>query len=203
MTPDPPSTSSDTTPTLPVTGDADADALLATDPLALLVGMLLDQQVPMEWAFRGPLSLKARLGGTLDAGAIAAMPVDDFVAVFSAKPALHRFPGSMGKRTHALCSFIVDNYDGDAARIWTGVASGDDLLARLSALPGFGPEKARIFLALLAKRFDVRPAGWEQAAAPFSDSTPRSVADIDSPETLARVRAWKKAQKAKGKTKSD
>ena len=188
---------------LPVTGDADADALLATDPLALLIGMLLDQQVPMEWAFRGPLSLKARLGTNLDAGAIAAMPVDDLVAVFSAKPALHRFPGSMAKRTHALCTHIVERYDGDAANIWAGAGSGDELLARLSDLPGFGQEKAKIFLALLAKRFGVRPTGWEQAAAPFSDSTPRSVADIDSPETLARVREWKRAQKAQGKTKAD
>jgi uncharacterized HhH-GPD family protein len=188
---------------LPVTGDADADALLATDPLALLIGMLLDQQVPMEWAFRGPLSLKARLGTNLDAGAIAAMPVDDLVAVFSAKPALHRFPGSMAKRTHALCTHIVEHYDGDAANIWAGAGSGDELLARLSDLPGFGTEKAKIFLALLAKRFGVRPAGWEQAAAPFSDSTPRSVADIDSPETLARVREWKRAEKAQGKTKAD
>jgi len=188
---------------LPVTGDADADALLATDPLALLIGMLLDQQVPMEWAFRGPLSLKARLGTNLDAGAIAAMPVDDLVAVFSAKPALHRFPGSMAKRTHALCTHIVEHYDGDAANIWAGAGSGDELLARLSDLPGFGKEKAKIFLALLAKRFGVKPAGWEQAAAPFSDSTPRSVADIASPETLARVREWKRAQKAQGKTKAD
>ena len=188
---------------LPVTGDADADALLATDPLALLIGMLLDQQVPMEWAFRGPLSLKARLGTNLDAGAIAAMPVDDLVAVFSAKPALHRFPGSMAKRTHALCTHIVEHYDGDAANIWAGAGSGDELLARLSGLPGFGQEKAKIFLALLAKRFGVQPTGWEQAAAPFSDSTPRSVADIDSPETLARVREWKRAQKAQGKTKAD
>jgi uncharacterized HhH-GPD family protein len=188
---------------LPVTGDADADALLATDPLALLIGMLLDQQVPMEWAFRGPLSLKARLGTNLDAGAIAAMPVNDLVAVFSAKPALHRFPGSMAKRTHALCTHIVEHYDGDAANIWAGAGSGDELLARLSDLPGFGTEKAKIFLALLAKRFGVQPTGWEQAAAPFSDSTPRSVADIDSPETLARVREWKRAQKAQGKTKAD
>ena len=137
---------------LPVTGDADADALLATDPLALLIGMLLDQQVPMEWAFRGPLSLKARLGGKLDAGAIAAMPVDDLVAVFSAKPALHRFPGSMAKRTHALCAHIVERYDGDAANIWAGAGTGDELLARLSGLPGFGEEKAKIFLAILGKR---------------------------------------------------
>jgi uncharacterized HhH-GPD family protein len=190
-------------PALPVTGDAAADALLVSDPLALLVGMLLDQQVPMEWAFRGPFRLKERLGGTLDAGAIAAMPIDDVVAVFSEKPALHRFPGAMAKRTHALCTHLVDHYDGDAANVWTGAASGAELFERLSGLPGFGAEKAKIFLALLAKRLGVRPAGWEEAARPFSDSTPRSVADIDSPESLARVREWKKAQKARGRSKAD
>ena len=190
-------------PVLAVTGDPDADALLVSDPLALLIGMLLDQQVPMEWAFRGPSTLKLRLGGNLDAPAIAAMPVDDVVAVFSAKPALHRFPGAMAKRTHALCTHLVDHYGGDAANVWKDAASGAELLDRLSALPGYGLEKAKIFLALLAKRLGVRPPGWEAAAAPFSDSTPRSVADIDSPESLARVREWKRAQKAKGKTKAD
>jgi uncharacterized HhH-GPD family protein len=190
-------------PVIAVTGDADADALLSSDPLALLIGMLLDQQVPMEWAFRGPLTLRERLGGTLDASAIAAMPVDDLVAVFSAKPALHRFPGSMAKRTHALCGHLVDHYDGDAANVWRDAPDGAELFRRLSALPGYGAEKARIFLAILGKRFGVRPPGWEEAARPFSDSTPRSVADIDSPESLARVREWKRAQKAKGRTKAD
>jgi len=197
------STASSTAPTLPVTGDAEADALLVSDPLALLIGMLLDQQVPMEWAFRGPLRLKERLGGTLDAGAIAAMPVDDVIAVFSAKPALHRFPGAMAKRTHALCVHLVDEYGGQPEKVWTEATTGDELFDRLAALPGFGREKAKIFLALLAKRLGVRPEGWEVAAEPFSDSTPRSVADIDSPESLARVREWKKAQKAKGKGKAD
>ena len=192
-----------TSPTLAITGDPDADALLVADPLALTIGMLLDQQVPMEWAFRGPATLKARLGGRLDATEIAAMPEAELVAVFSAKPALHRFPGSMGKRTHALCRFLVDEYDGDAAAVWTGARSGADLLARVRALPGFGEEKAKIFCAMLAKRFGVKPRGWAQATAPFSDKTPRSVADIDSPESLARVRAWKKAQKAAGKSKQD
>jgi uncharacterized HhH-GPD family protein len=190
-------------PVLPVTGDAEADALLVSDPLALLIGMLLDQQVPMEWAFRGPSRLKERLGGTLDAGAIAAMPVDDVVAVFSEKPALHRFPGAMAKRTHALCAHLVDHYDGDAANVWKGAATGAELFERLSGLPGFGAEKAKIFEALLAKRLGVRPPGWEEAAQPFSDTTPRSVADIDSAESLARVREWKRAQKARGKSKSD
>jgi uncharacterized HhH-GPD family protein len=165
--------------------------------------MLLDQQVPMEWAFRGPLKLKERLGGTLDAGAIAAMPVDDLVAVFSAKPALHRFPGAMAKRTHALCTQLVERYDGDAANVWKGATTGADLFERLSGLPGYGAEKAKIFLALLAKRFGVQPAGWEEAARPFSDSSPRSVADIDSAESLARVRDWKRTQKALGRSKSD
>jgi uncharacterized HhH-GPD family protein len=190
-------------PVLAVTGDPDADRLLVEDPLALLIGMLLDQQVPMEWAFRGPARLRERLGGTLDANAIAAMSEDDVVAVFQEKPALHRFPGSMGKRTYALCRYLADEYGGDAAAVWTGVTSGAELLARVEALPGFGTEKAKIFVALLAKRFGVRPAGWEEAAAPFSDSAPRSVADIDSAEALEQVRAWKKAQKAAGKTKRD
>jgi len=190
-------------PTFAITGDADADALLGRDPLALLIGMLLDQQVPMAWAFRGPAALQQRLGAPLDANAIAAMTEDDVVALFSAKPALHRFPGSMGKRTHALCRYLAEEYGGDAAAVWTGVQTGDELLARIRALPGFGEEKAKIFVALLAKRFGVRPRGWEAAAAPFSDATPRSVADIDSPEALERVRAWKKAQKAAGKRKQD
>lgn len=189
-------------PQIPVTGDPDADRLLAENPLALLIGMLLDQQVPMEWAFRGPATLKARLGG-LDARAIAEMSPDALDAVFRAKPALHRFPGSMAKRTHTLAQHLVDEYHGDAAAVWRDVTSGDELFARLVALPGFGAEKAKIFQALLAKRLGVRPDGWEQAAAPFSDDTPRSVADIDSPETLARVRDWKRTQKRRGKTKAD
>ena len=192
-----------TTPTLAVTGDAAADRLLVEEPLALVIGMVLDQQVPMEWAFKGPTTLKARLGGRLDAHEIAAMPEAEFVAVCSEKPAIHRFPGSMGKRTHQLCRYLVDEYDGDAAAVWTDAKSGAALLARVQALPGFGDEKAKIFVAMLAKRFGVTPRGWKQATAPFSDSTPRSVADIGSPEALQRVRAWKKAQKAAGKSKQD
>jgi uncharacterized HhH-GPD family protein len=188
--------------TLPVTGDADADRLLATDPFALLLGMLLDQQVPMEWAFRGPATLRDRLGG-LDARAIASMPVDDVDAVFRAKPALHRYPGSMAKRTHALAEHVVEHYDGDAAAIWTTAADATVLLARLRALPGFGEEKAKIFLAVLGKRLRVAPQGWEDVAVPFSDGEPRSIADIDSPEALERVRAFKQAKKAKGKGKAD
>jgi uncharacterized HhH-GPD family protein len=192
-----------TTVAMPVTGDPDADRLLVTDPLALLIGMLLDQQVPMEWAFRGPATLRDRLGGTLDASAIAAMGSEDVVAVFSAKPALHRFPAAMGARAHALCAHVVAEYGGDAGAIWRGVHDPAVLLARIRALPGFGEEKAKIFLAILGKRLKVAPAGWEELAAPFSDDTPRSVADIDSPAALGRVREWKRAQKAAGKSKAD
>ena len=190
-------------PTFPVTGDEAADLLLVTDPLALLIGMLLDQQVPMEWAFRSPSTLKQRLGSRFDAAAIAAMEPEDLVAVFCAKPALHRYPAAMARRVHELCVHLVDRYDGDAARIWTDATSGDELFARLCSLPGFGMEKSRIFLALLAKRLGYRPAGWEERAGPFADDVPRSVADIDSRESLARVRAWKKEQKAQGKSKAD
>ena len=191
------------TAVVPVTGDPQADELLATDPLALLIGMLLDQQVPMEWAFGAPLKLRDRLGGRLDAAEIAALDPERLAAVFKGPPALHRFPGAMGTRTQALCQHLVDDYGGDAAAVWTGAADGRELVRRLRALPGFGGEKAKIFAALLAKRFGVRPAGWEEATAPFSDDEPRSVADIDSAETLQRVRSWKKAMKAQGKGKSD
>jgi uncharacterized HhH-GPD family protein len=192
-----------TEPTLPVTGDAEADTLLADDPLALMIGMLLDQQVPMEWAFSGPLRLKERLGGRLDAADIASRDPGELEQLFKGPPALHRYPGSMAKRTQALCQHLVDHHGGDAADVWTGVDDGRELVRRVKALPGYGGEKAKIFTALLAKRFGVRPAGWEEAAAPFSDDEPRSVADIDSAETLQRVRSWKKAMKAAGKGKTD
>ena len=191
------------TDVVPVTGDPEANRLLAEDPLALMIGMLLDQQIPMEWAFAGPLKLRDRLGGRLDAAEIAALDPGRLEAVFKGPPALHRFPGSMGKRTQALCQHLVDDYDGDAAAVWTGVDDGRELLRRVKALPGFGGEKSKIFTALLAKRFGVRPPGWEEAAAPFSDAEPRSVADIDSAESLQRVRAWKKMMKAQKKAKTD
>ena len=188
------------TGTLAVTGDPDADGLLNTDPLALLIGMPLDQQVPMEWAFRGPATLLDRLG-SLDAATVAAMDPDKLDATCRAKPAVHRFPGSMAKRIQALCQHVVDNYDGDAARLWETAGSGAELRRRLVALPGYGDEKAMIFTAVLAKRMGVKPDGWQEAAGPFADDTPRSVADINGPEALATVREWKKAQKAAGKTK--
>jgi uncharacterized HhH-GPD family protein len=192
-----------TTGSLPVTGEAEADRLLVENPLALLIGMLLDQQVPMEWAFRGPLSLKERLGGSLDAEAIAALGPDKVEAIFRDKPAMHRYPGSMGKRTHALCAYIVEHYSGDAGAIWRDAPSGAEVYRRLRELPGYGDEKSKIFLAILGKRVGVTPPGWEEAAAPFSDATPRSVADVESDESLARVREFKRARKAEKKGKAD
>ena len=188
--------------TLFITGDAEADALLNGDGTALLIGMLLDQQVPMEWAFTGPATLKARLGH-LDAGLIASMDVDDFVAVCCSKPAIHRFPASLGRRIHELCRVLTELYQGDGAHVWADVASGAELYLRLRRLPGYGEEKAKIFIAILAKRRGVAPEGWREAAGKFGDDIPRSVADIESPESLARVREWKRAQKAANRDKQD
>ncbi len=187
---------------IPITGDADADALLVSDPLALLIGMLLDQQVPMEWAFKGPATLRLRLG-ELDAAAIAAMDPDAFLAVCQEKPAIHRYPRSMAGRIQELCRHVVEEYDGDAGRIWRRRRDPADVLARLRALPGYGDEKARILLAILGKRLRAAPAGWEELAAPFSDDQPRSVADVGSREALLEVRAFKKAKKAAGQGKGD
>lgn len=181
--------------TLYITGQPDADRLLNTDGTALLIGMLLDQQVPMEWAFAGPATLRERLGH-LDAAQIAAMAEDDFVAVCCAKPAIHRFPASLGRRIHELCTVLGAEYRGTGANVWKGAGTGAELYRRLRALPGYGDEKARIFVAILAKRMGVRPDGWEAAAGPFADDTPRSVADIHDEASLAVVRQWKKAAKA-------
>lgn len=186
--------------TLAITGDETADRLLNTDPLALLIGMLLDQQVPMEWAFKGPATLVDRLGH-LEVAVVAEMDPEAFLEACSTKPAIHRFPRSMAGRIQDLCRHIVDHHGGDAAEVWTGAADGPDLANRLQALPGYGAEKTKIFVAILAKRMGHRPDGWEVAAGPFADDEPRSVADIDGPEALVTVRAWKKAQKAAGKTK--
>lgn len=186
--------------TLAITGNVDTDRLLNTDPLALLLGMLLDQQVPMEWAFRGPSTLRDRLGH-LDAATIAAMDPEALVAVFCDKPALHRYPAAMARRAHELCVHIVDRYNGDAGKVWRSVKSGDVLVGRLRELPGYGDEKAQIFVAILAKRFGVRPSGWEAAAGPFADATPRSVADVHDRVSLGEVRSFKKAMKAAKKDK--
>ncbi len=186
-----------------LTGDEAADNLLSTDPLALLVGMVLDQQVPLEKAFHSPFDLKERLGGKLDAATLASMDPEGLAEVFSARPALHRFPKSMAGRVQEMCSLIVDQYDGDAAAVWTSAGDGKQLLANVKALPGFGEQKARIFVALLGKQLGVRPTGWERAAAPFGETGSfRSVADIDSPESLTKVRQYKQRMKAKAKAKA-
>lgn len=189
--------------TLAVTGDARADQLLNDDPLALLIGMLLDQQIAIELAFMGPSRLAERLGGGLDAHRIAGMDPDEFVEIVRTKPALHRFPAAMGGRIQEMCRHLVEEYDGDAAAIWRRVRSAATLRERLAALPGFGPEKVKIFTAVLAKRFDRRPAGWEGVAGVFADDELRSVADLDSPEALRRLRERRRALKAAGRTKAD
>lgn len=194
----PPTTKSD----FYITGITAADALLNRDGTALLIGMLLDQQVPMQWAFTGPHTIHQRLGH-IDAKRIAKMDVDDFVSICREKPAVHRFPNSMAKRIHAMCAIIATTYKGKGANIWAGVDDAKELSKRLRALPGFGEEKAQIFVALLGKRFGVRPAGWEKVAGSFSDSKPRSVADINSPDALLKVRGYKKTQKAAHVDKQD
>jgi len=188
---------------IPITGDPAADRLLVENPLALLIGMLLDQQVPMGWAFRGPFTLQERVGGSLDAETIAALGPDKVEAIFRDKPAMHRYPGSMGQRTHALCAYVVEHYGGDAGAIWRDAPSGEEIYRRLRELPGYGEEKSKIFLAILGKRLGQAAPGWEEAAAPFSDTTPRSVADVGSAESLARVREFKKARKAQKRGKAD
>lgn len=189
--------------TLAVTGDRDADRLLNRDPLALMIGMLLDQQVAIEFAFLGPYRLAERLGGHLDAYVIGRMPPEEFVELCRARPALHRFPAAMADRLQAMCRHLVDHYDGDAAAIWRRVRRADTLRDRLLAVPGFGPEKTRIFIALLAKRFGRRPTGWEDEAGVFSDGELRSVADLDSPEALVALRDRRRTLKAEGRTKAD
>jgi uncharacterized HhH-GPD family protein len=179
----------------------EADELLGRSPLAALVGMLLDQQVPMEWAFSGPYTIAQRLGtDDLDAGQIATYDPEAFGALLSEKPAVHRYPGSMAKRIQQLCQFLVDEYGGDAEAVWADAATGKELLARLKALPGFGVQKAQIFLALLGKRYGVRPEGWREAAGAYGEAgSYRSAADITGPESLAKVRAFKQEAKRAAK----
>ena len=172
------------------TENEEANRLLDTDPLALLIGMVLDQQVKMEKAFGGPYELKKRLG-SLDAREIASMDPDRLDKVFRERPALHRFPGNMARRVQAMTQAVVKDYGGDAGAVWRDARDGDDLARRISALPGFGDMKTRIMISVLAKKFGVKPPGWEKHAASW-----HSVADVDSPESMAQARAVKREMKA-------
>ncbi|MBW1604587.1 Fe-S cluster assembly protein HesB [Streptomyces sp. JJ66] len=179
----------------------EADALLSRSPLAALIGMLLDQQIPMEWAFTGPHTIAERLGtDDLDAHQIAAYDPEAFADLLATTPAVHRYPGSMAKRVQQLCQYLIDHYDGDASAVWRTATTGQELLKRLNALPGYGKQKSQIFLALLGKQLDVTPDGWREAAGPYGEEgSHRSVADIHDPESLAKVRAYKQQAKAAAK----
>lgn len=185
---------------LHLVGEPEADRLLSENPFALLTGMLLDQQIPMEVAFAGPRKIEERLGAC-DAEQIAAMDPDEFIAVCATPPAVHRFPKSMGQRVHDLATAIVRDYGGDTGSIWAiGHPDGATILTRLKALPGFGDQKARIFLALLGKQRGLSTPGWREAAGDYgSEGVHMSIADVVDAESLARVRAYKKEKKAAAK----
>ena len=184
--------------TIHITGDEHADQVLTDDPFALLVGMMLDQQYPMEHAFRGPAKVLDRFG-SLEPAAIAAADPEEFAALCSTPPAIHRFPGSMAARLQELARLVEEEYGGRAERLWTEAGDGKDLLKRVMALPGFGKQKAQIFVALLAKQLDVRPEGWEKAVGDYALEGHRSVADVVAPASLQKVRAYKKQKKAAAK----
>src|SRR4051794_7392798 len=188
-------------PDLCIAQDAAADELLSRDPLALVVGMLLDQQFPMERAFAAPRLLADRLGvDGLSAAALADADPDELTRVFQGPPALHRYPGSMAGRTQALCRLLVERYDGRAENLWADVPDGTTLLRRVGELPGFGAQKSKIFVALLGKQYGVTPPGWREAAGAYGDDgSTRSVADITGPESLAEVRRFKQAAKQAAK----
>lgn len=182
--------------------DHEADRFLTGNWLALLIAMVLDQQVTIEKAFSSPAELSRRLGTPLDAAAIAALPLDELAALFRERPALHRYPGSMAQRVQDVCRVVATDYANKVDNIWKGVRTGDELVGRLNALPGFGLQKAKIFAALLGKQLGVHPDGWEKATTPYGDRGAfLSVADITSPETLEKVRANKRAMKAKARAK--
>lgn len=187
-------------PELHLSQDPAADRLLSDDPLALLIGMVLDQQMPLERAFAAPLLLQERLGRSVDAADVAVMDPDELIAAFVARPALHRFPAANARRVQQLCQLIVDEYGGDPAAIWETAPDGRELFRRIKQLPGFGEQKARIFIGLLGKQLGVTPPGWEEAAGRFGQpGTYFSVADITDGESLARVRAYKQQLKAAAK----
>ena len=181
-----------------ITGDAHADQVLTDSPFALLVGMMLDQQYPMEHAFRGPAKVLERFG-SIEPSAIAAADPGEFKALCSTPPAIHRFPGSMAERRQTLAAIVEDKYAGHTERLWTEATSGAELMKRLTELPGFGKQKAQIFTALLAKQLDVRPEGWEKAVGDYAEDGYRSVADVVDPASLQKVRDYKKAKKAAAK----
>jgi uncharacterized HhH-GPD family protein len=181
-----------------ITGDDTADKVLTDDPFALLLGMLLDQQYPMEHAFRGPAKLLDRFG-TLDPATIASAEPEAFATLCAVTPAVHRFPGSMATKIQAVAKDVVEIYGADASRIWTEAANGPDLVKRVMALSGFGKQKAQIFTALVAKQLGVKPAGWEKAVGDYSLDGFRSVADVVDPESLLKVREYKKEKKAAAK----
>ncbi len=186
------------TTSLHLAQDLESDKVISENPLALVIGMVLDQQVSIEKAFSSPAELGRRLGGPLDAASIAAMDPDELAAAFKERPALHRFPGSMAGRVQDVCRAITEDYGGHAEKIWKGVRSGDELVGRLRALPGFGQQKARIFAALLGKQLGVHPTGWREATSPYGDEGSHlSVADITDAKSLEKVRATKRALKAK------
>ncbi|MCW2813249.1 MAG: Fe-S cluster assembly protein HesB [Nocardioides sp.] len=185
-----------------ITGDEAADQVLTDNSFALLVGMMLDQQYPMEHAFRGPAKVADRLG-SFDPHEIAAADPEQFAALCATTPAIHRFPGSMAARLQDLAGIVVETYDGRAERIWTEAADGKDLARRLQALPGFGAQKVKIFVALLAKQLDVRPAGWEEVAGDYALDGFRSVADVVDPTSLQKVRDFKKEKKAAAKASAE
>jgi uncharacterized HhH-GPD family protein len=188
------------TPKLCLAQNPEADELLSRSPIALLIGLVLDQQIPLEWAFTGPLTLTQRLGRDLDAVDLAGRDPDELAKVFATPPAIHRFPGSMAGRVQELSRVVVDHYDGDAANVWRGAKDGAELVKRVEGLPGFGKHKAKIFVALLGKQLGVRPKGWQEAAGEFGATGSRtSVADITDAASLAEVREHKKSMKAQAK----
>ena len=179
---------------------AEANALLDRDPLALLIGMVLDQQIPLEKAFSSPYVLAQRLGHPPTASELAGFDPDALVAIFAEPPALHRFPKAMAARVQEVCRVLVASYDGEAVNLWNDAADGKELVKRIAALPGFGKQKSQIFTALLGKQYNVQPTGWREAAGAYGeDGSHRSVADIVDDASLGKVRAFKKEMKAAAK----